>query len=163
MAVAPAQPPTRSINLLTNELSATLFHQVQLRLIHSRVKADATAVYHYGKLRTLMAQLGIKTRRLQDFGKHSGPQAIQMRAALRRKENQVLRMRMTTARAFITRLQLLGSATPGKRQYDEQLAKWRAANQQLITKGQAKEGEDDDDGWEPEDAVAGKAELAQAA
>lgn len=157
---APA-PSSRSLELLSAELTATLFHQIQLRLIHARIKADATAVHHYGKLRTLVSQLAINSRTLQGRAP-GGAQALHMRAALRRKENKILRTRMATARAFIVRLQILGMATPGHRQYDEQLAKWRKANQELITKGQVKEG-DEDEGWEPEDQAAGKAHIAQAA
>ncbi|KAL8279218.1 hypothetical protein RQP46_008474 [Phenoliferia psychrophenolica] len=163
VAVKTSPSERRSLEALTNEMMATLFHQVQLRLIHPRIKADLNVVHQRSLLRPLIAQLHAKLRQLQRINKQGNAQALATRVAVRRKENKILRQRMMTARTYIMRLQVKGKATPTSREYVEHLANWRSANEELIRKGASEDAVELDDGWTPDDAAAGKASLEKAA
>ncbi|KAK4702211.1 hypothetical protein P7C70_g4008, partial [Phenoliferia sp. Uapishka_3] len=153
-----AQKSSAAIDALSRELTATLFHQTQLRIIHTRVKADSLVVHNYGRLRTLVAAGHQRARLLESVSKQSGAMARTTRASLRAKENKILRTRLLTERSYIQRLQVMGKATPGNPEYDEHLAKWRKTKQELLSKGAEvqEEADDAEAGWTPDDATDGK-------
>lgn len=160
----PLEPPSsRALRALSRETSTTLFHQIQLRLIHNRVKADSNVITQRRELDTLKTALRRRNDRLAlaigASGKGKGKELLQGRVGVRRKQHQVVTQRMKVARMYLLRLQVLGRATPGARQYEYWMEKWKEAKAELSRKEGQEGATEGDDGWTPEEAGLGEAKV----